>query len=92
MRLLEDLAPIDVEAAAAHAVATIAGESEWKAEDMARRKEEAEAAADEDSEEVLVSAWVAAGIRVRVGLGWGRGTAQGRTVPRTAAGVRARGT
>ncbi|GFH32419.1 uncharacterized protein HaLaN_31632, partial [Haematococcus lacustris] len=52
VRLVEELEPVDVNATAAAAIADI-NDSEWDAEEMAARKEEAEAAADEDPEDCL---------------------------------------
>ncbi|KAL6759128.1 hypothetical protein V8C86DRAFT_3092175 [Haematococcus lacustris] len=56
VRLVEELEPVDVNATAAAAIADI-NDSEWDAEEMAARKEEAEAAADEDPEDCLAEDW-----------------------------------
>jgi fructoselysine-6-P-deglycase FrlB-like protein len=55
VRLLEEMAPVDVEAAAAAAVASLGGEGEWRAEEMARRKDEAEEEAEDSQDEMVVS-------------------------------------
>lgn len=61
VRLLEEFYPQDLEAKAAAAISRLGAEGEFQAEEMAKRREEAELAAEEDSEDALV----------RLGMGGG---------------------